>query len=363
MEVEKIKALKELYQGSLVILQNLYKNESSENLNLEKITAAGIKRVYDRMYKSFEDELQRNIMTYSDNQDVYDYILAYFEDELNGIHYPLVEKIDIIRKGFRIEILCAFRQGIVNGFQKIRELSDQDSYTGEYHNIQRIRDRMENGLTEEEEQNQERVTDAPDFDSRFDFVLLQKEAAQLPSAVEKMKLFKNRQHDLRIWQKLYDIETNSFIPDDYIYSKQYYPNFEVLCNLEIERYKDQLEIEKLELSISHKHDPGEEVDTCPVVSESHSELVWDSTDTDLLELAVSLHRTNALKHKDGKKITQKEIIDHLQQLFNTDIKNVDSKLSVASNRKKDRSPFLTKLKNSFESYCEDKLEKKDQRTH
>ena len=91
-----------------------------------------------------------------------------------------------------------------------------------------------------------------------------------------------------------------------------------------------------------------------------STLLWKANDTDLLELVVALHKDNIIERKDKKELTRKELIEYFSGLFDLQIKDVEGKLTRATNRN-DKTPFLDKLKLAFENYGQEKEEKQRKR--
>lgn len=91
-------------------------------------------------------------------------------------------------------------------------------------------------------------------------------------------------------------------------------------------------------------------------------LIWDKkvTDTDLIELVTALYVSKSISNKSGD-LTRKDAIEIFCQMFNRNVKYVESKLSRAGNRKKDTSPFLSKLKASFDEDCQRKDKLLDER--
>jgi hypothetical protein len=86
------------------------------------------------------------------------------------------------------------------------------------------------------------------------------------------------------------------------------------------------------------------------------DLVWNKTDTDLLELITALIETKSISNSKGN-LSRKDAIGILTEVFNHNIKDAESKLSRATERKKDISPFLASLKDAFDSYVTKKEEK------
>jgi hypothetical protein len=81
-----------------------------------------------------------------------------------------------------------------------------------------------------------------------------------------------------------------------------------------------------------------------------SDLVWTRSDTDLLELVTALFEIRAINNSQHP-LTRKEAIEFFSKFFDRDIKDAESKLSRATERKKNVSPFLASLKESFDNYA------------
>lgn len=91
---------------------------------------------------------------------------------------------------------------------------------------------------------------------------------------------------------------------------------------------------------------------------SVSKLNWNGTDTDLLELIVGLLETQSVSIS-GNKTSRKELIKAFETIFSIEIKDFESKLTRATERKKDTSPYLSKLKLAFDNYCERKIDRQE----
>lgn len=88
------------------------------------------------------------------------------------------------------------------------------------------------------------------------------------------------------------------------------------------------------------------------------DIEWKRSSTDLLELIVALQETNSLVYKRGSN-SRKRLVETFEKLFSLEIKNAESMLTRATERKKDSSPYLTELQLSFDNYCKRKLERKE----
>jgi hypothetical protein len=87
-----------------------------------------------------------------------------------------------------------------------------------------------------------------------------------------------------------------------------------------------------------------------------TDLVWCRNDTDLLELVTALFEMKAI-NSNTNTLTRKAAIEIFSKIFGLEIKDVESKLSRATERKKEVSPFLSALKESFDNYALKKQQK------
>jgi hypothetical protein len=81
-----------------------------------------------------------------------------------------------------------------------------------------------------------------------------------------------------------------------------------------------------------------------------SEYKWVANSTDLIELITALAEYGAVKKRTGEPASYTEIEKLLSEAFGIELKHSDTVRARAKHRKKDSSPFLTKLKNVFENY-------------
>jgi len=89
-------------------------------------------------------------------------------------------------------------------------------------------------------------------------------------------------------------------------------------------------------------------------STNKSSLQWKKSDTDLLELIVALNESGSI-FCNNSAMTRKQTIEFFENFFGITIKDPESKLSRATERKKDPAPYLTFLKQTFINYSEKKL--------
>ena len=186
-------------------------------------------------------------------------------------------------------------------------------------------------------------------EDRFDFPNLQKECLQLGSYTEKIKHINERLFDFEQWQ----IQSDNLIVDKdfgqyYEFTAKYYNDFETLCGIELRRLEKMIELDqRLPLL------PND------VIKSESSALSykWTASDTDLLELVAALYKNESIQRKDGKPLNRKELLGFFEELFGLKIKDAEAKLTRATNRVINMTPFMDKLKLAFENYAEEKDEK------
>ena len=89
-------------------------------------------------------------------------------------------------------------------------------------------------------------------------------------------------------------------------------------------------------------------------------LHWNNSDTALLELMIALQRSGAIVAEEGK-LSQRQILQIAEWLFNRPIKAPSTKLNQARERKKDNAVFLENLKGHFQAYSQELDEKQRKR--
>lgn len=82
-----------------------------------------------------------------------------------------------------------------------------------------------------------------------------------------------------------------------------------------------------------------------------SEIIWQKSDTDLLELITALIQSGSIKN-ETKNLTRKDAIRIFENFFNCKIKDAENKLSKATARKIDQAQFLNTLTRAFKEYCD-----------
>lgn len=156
---------------------------------------------------------------------------------------------------------------------------------------------------------------------------------------------------------------NIKINDDYTNSGNISPHEKFWVNYALSYYwRIQLEsiqkiLDSVELGIDTIKSSDDYVNPQKIIDKPGN-LIWNKSDTDLLELIVALLETQSLSSKDYS-LTRKDLVFLFSQFFGREIKDFESKLTRATERKKDTSPYLTKLKLAFENYCQSKIDRQE----
>jgi len=115
------------------------------------------------------------------------------------------------------------------------------------------------------------------------------------------------------------------------------PNFERLCQVEIERLQKKMEVEQKFLE---------------------TDMVWKGSEEDLLELVTALYKAEALKQRNNKKISFDEMLRLFEKLFNYQLKGSRVLQETDVGQYKSHTPFLDRLKIAFEAYALERDEDK-----
>lgn len=90
------------------------------------------------------------------------------------------------------------------------------------------------------------------------------------------------------------------------------------------------------------------------------QLLWNRSDTDLLELVTALYESGAIRPSSGK-FTKKELQVTLEKAFSHSVKGSGSKLTRARDRKNETAIFMEELKQAFSNYVTRKDSELDKR--
>lgn len=83
-----------------------------------------------------------------------------------------------------------------------------------------------------------------------------------------------------------------------------------------------------------------------------SPLVWNRSSSDLLELVVALHRSQAISLAKGS-VRQKDLIELFSRFLNKPLKHTNQSISALKRRKKPETSYTLELHSHYLFYCED----------
>lgn len=356
MQTERADILCEFLKDALELFSELLKGKGVKEEYLPLFKDRFSEEEFVNTYNEFLDELKVNILEYKDLPIICDYLdstLDYFYD-WEGFEVEINSQI--IKKGFEVNFLLKLKLSIDTYASNVEQMFQRKpDYKIDY-----LSDFFDRVLEEEDGVEDVEVCDRdkPLKDERFDFDKMLKDSeSNNQNILAQITFIQDRLYDFKQWQLQYDVEVafpNLLQRNEspFRYTNEYYPNFERLCAIQLERLDRKLDLEKKALT-------HQAIANNPVVIQGGdaSPYNWDASATDMLELVAALHKSDSLKRKDGRPLTRKELIDYFQQIFNMDIKDAEGKLNKATSRKKNMTPFLDGLKATFESYAEEKEEK------
>jgi len=351
MKTEKAKALNNFVVNALdafdIFINDIESKRIPDSNEMKKYVLAR----FEEKFQDFLDEFEDNVRKYRDKNLIRDYTVSCFTLPRTWKGFDRFVNQDVIRLGVETEFMLQLKISIEkynNIMMCYFDLGVTDEVRSLNYNYDKLIEDIENNeIFKPQTVNIIQSSKTYLKEDRFDFLSVQKECLNLGSYAEKIKLINERLFDFEQWQVQSDnLITDRDIGQYYEYTVKYYNDFERLCNIELRRLETLMELDKRLPSST---------DNMTESLESH--LKWTASDTDLLELVAALYKNESIQRKDGKPLKRKELIDFFQAIFGLEIKDVENKLTRATARKTNMTPFLDKLKLAFENYAEQKDEK------
>lgn len=323
---------------------------------LEQIKARFINAEFQRFMYDFTDELLVNYKAYRVESIISEYVNLTISD----VRY-IAFSDDIIALIIKNEWECNFL------FSLKKEIENQVDFIAKFFKINPDFERIElmkycKLLESIERHNNEGVdiitfgVGIPIKEHRFNFEFLLQECADLNNNVDRIRLLIGRLYEFEQWKVQYQNFFNCSVSDIAKHCDKDYLIFEKLCQLEIEKLQKLDAIEKSAQAIDIP-----ENQTVSTESTNTPDYVWKSSATDLLELVTALYQNKSIERRDGKPLTRKELIEYFQQVFDIKISDIEGKLSKATNRKVNQTPFIDSMKVAFITYAKEKEDKLDNR--
>ena len=333
MEKKKAIAYREFVLEAEKAFQRIYLQEagltSAEIITIKERFSS---EQFDKMYDSFETELRSNLLKYNDTNFIKAYLKNAFNDACRYVdsNSPIPELI--IRRDVETEFLLLLWKTVNEAFELFNyycEMTDSALFVPLYTYLNDLK--KENLPKKSENENL-------NLNPQFDFDLLKIELEnQLLSNDDKIRLVNNRLYDFLQWQKQYDVYDEVYVswgsPDEskYKYTREYYPKFEKLCKLEIERLKSLAQLIGSNHVTPHKKLP---------VSGMKMAL---KRKTDVIKILSAMYDTGMFVDEEGKPLKNKQkMMDAFGEFLGDDFSAYSTLLSQAKDKGTDT--FMKPLK-------------------
>lgn len=312
---------------------------------------------FNDYYHDFLDELEELILQIKDINVSYDYASSCLKDIKNWKGFPENQNKVIFSDGLDINFLIVLKKDIEYIARTITDFCRRDKngdYGDEFYSFYyKVLTTLGTEFLGELNEYKLRVNRLDGYRIfnyyKFDIHELKISCEKLPGTVSKLNFMQDELYDFRCMQL--QTKENPYLEDKFMFT----PDFEKLCLVEIDRFNKKLELE-LKVAALKNTDNQEGIPSKHLTTP----FAWNASITDLLELLVALHKENIIVRKDKEELTRKELVEYFSVLFDMPIKDVEVKLTKATNRY-DKTPFLDRLKKAFENFGLEKEEKQMRR--
>ena len=336
MKTEKADQFQLLVRNAAKLLKDFDNTETEDLPSFDFQKEKFSEQVFEDYRQAFMFELRDNIYDYREFNIIEDYIHASFSVlSIVGIDIPESNYWYINRK-VESSYLIKLRQRTeetANWLILLNNSKNRDLYLW----YRKILDDEER-LFESEQTHA--IMDPEPINPAFVFDNLKEELKALPHAVDKIKFINARLCDYKQWElkSLTDF-TNKPLAD------KFYPQFEAKCKIETTFLNNEIEIDQKAVANLYAKQRQTQI------TNPFAEYAWAVSQTDLLELIASLHLCKAIVRRDGKAITRAELVDNFGKLFQIEIKEAESKLGKATDRKSPTASFTYQMQQAFANYC------------
>lgn len=284
---------------------------------------------FEKMYGEFENELRSNLLKYDDKNFIKAYLKSVFDVACRYVdkhsHIPGV----IIDRDFEIEFLLLLWKTVNDAYEHFNYYCDRLDNYELYIPLYKYLDEFKKDTKVEE--NDESDDAIFTFNPRFDFNKLKAELVNTDlTSEEKCNLINDRLYDFLQWQKQYDVYDELYVswgsPDEskYRYTREYYPKFEKLCKLEIERWKNASQ--GVQKNDTKKVDKKQQV-TFKIASKRK---------TDVLKILSAMYDSKMFVNADGQPATNKqELLEAFGEFIGENLSAYSTMLSQAKNNNPD----------------------------
>jgi len=342
--MEKTKAI--AYRDFVIEAQNVFNllilgRERNELDNLKRYKETYQPEDFKRMYSEFEAELSENCLKYQNVEHIKALLKNVFQNVEEWFPKKFISVDDIIGSDYEVEFRIKLQDDIQNAMLDIEAFAQKlYQFPGDrilpYYNYL-ITEYVDNKAKAEEIAKALDTIDEADEvfvpDHRFDFNQLKAELdTSEMSSVQKLEHVNQRLYDFLQWQRQYDkyddfhITWGSAEESKYRYTREYYPNFEKLCKMEIERWKSILAIKPNELVVTQLAE----------IAQKKSYKIASKRKTDVIKILSAMYDSRMFVDAEGKPITNKqELMEAFGEFFNDDLADYSTLLTQAKNKDHD----------------------------
>jgi hypothetical protein len=290
---------------------------------------------FKRMYSEFEAELSENCLKYKNVEYIKALLKNVFQNVEEWFPKKFISVDDIISSDYEVEFRIKLMDEIQKAMKDI-EMFAQKPYQfpgdrilpfynyliTEYVDIKAKAEEIAKALDTIDETDEVFVPDP-----RFDFNQLKAELdTSEMSSIQKLEYVNLRLYDFLQWQKQYDTynEWTLFANESkFQITNEYYPNFEKLCRLEIDRWNSMLAIKTNEPTAAQSAE----------IAQKKSYKIASKRKTDVIKILSAMYDCRMFVDDQGKPVTNKqELMEAFGEFLGEDFKAYSTLLSQAKDK-------------------------------
>jgi len=292
---------------------------------------------FDKIFFDFINELTNNIIKYDDTSFVKAYLKSVFNSACGKVDRNSTIPQQIITRDFEIEFLLMLWKTVNEAYDYFDYFCEKTDTLNLYVPLYKYFDdlKKEKNAEKNEQKEDESNNINHQYNPRFDFNTLKTEIENTElTPNDKYNLVNDRLHDFLQWQKQYDVYDELYVSwgssneSKYEITRKLYPNFEKLCKMEMDRWKNVIN----QNNTSIKKESGNNK-----VRANYR--IASKRKTDVVKILSAMYDCRMFVDAQGKPVTNKqELMEAFGEFLGEDFKAYSTLLSQAKD--KDRATFL-----------------------
>ena len=348
MKTKKAKLLNKFLLTAIKVFNDTSTQVSVAAYEIDGLPVRFSDHDFENLYYDFLEELQEVVISTKDIDIAREHIVVSLNDIVNWDGFTIDQEKVIFTAGHQVSYLINLKRNIEKYVSNVLDLCKRDNFDEISEELIEFYERTIAGINPIHDpaflKRRPPVQQKETYDSetiplnRFDLARLKVECEKLPDTLAKLNFMEDQLYDYR----QLEIESKKDISLKKILANSH--NFEKLCIIEIERLQRKLErVQKYhEEPVEDQHSSNE----LPV----EPGFIWKGSDADLLELVTALYKAEAIKRRDGKKISFEEMLRLFEKMFNYQLKGPRDLQLASMGPNKITTPFLDSLETAFEAY-------------